>query len=120
MSNDKEEKKSDSFTPEEPETEIRDDKENIHRESVMEDQSEAQAAMPNDDAEDADDTAEEILDDDAENDDTMIPQKTYRMIIQNVRTRQIKCQKVQKRRSEEDDAEKEIWERNHGSLQAVL
>lgn len=70
MSNDKEEKKSDSFTPEEPETEIRDDKENIHRESVMEDQSEAQAAMPNDDAEDADDTAEEILDDDAENDDT--------------------------------------------------
>ena len=37
MSNDKEEKKSDSFTPEEPETEIRDDKENIHRESVMED-----------------------------------------------------------------------------------
>ena len=70
MSNDKEEKKSDSFTPEEPETEIRDDKENIHRESVMEDQSEAQAAMPDDDAEDADDTAEEILDDDAENDDT--------------------------------------------------
>lgn len=70
MSNDKEEKKSDSFTPEEPETEIRDDKENIHRESVMEDQSEAQATMPDDDAEDADDTAEEILDDDAENDDT--------------------------------------------------
>ena len=69
MSNDKEEKKSDSFTPEEPETEIRDDKENIHRESVMEDQSEAQAAMPNDDAEDADDTAEEILDDDAEEGD---------------------------------------------------
>ena len=66
MSNDKEEKKSDSFTPEEPETEIRDDKENIHRESVMEDQSEAQAAMPDDDAEDADDTAEEIPDDDAE------------------------------------------------------
>ena len=70
MSNDKEEKKSDSFTPVEPETEIRDDKENIHRESVMDDQSEAQAAMPDDDAEDADDTAEEILDDDAENDDT--------------------------------------------------
>ena len=70
MSNDKEEKKSDSFTPEEPETEIRDDKENIHRESVMEDQSEAQAAMPDDDAEDADDTAEEILDDDAEDDNT--------------------------------------------------
>nr|WP_243424510.1 peptidoglycan binding domain-containing protein [Mediterraneibacter glycyrrhizinilyticus] len=69
MSNDKEEKKSDSFTPEEPETEIRDDKENIHRESVMEDQSEAQAAMPDDDAEDADDTAEEILDDDAEEGD---------------------------------------------------
>ena len=66
MSNDKEEKKSDSFTPEEPETEIRDDKENIHRESVMEDQSEAQAAMPDDDAEDADDTAEKIPDDDAE------------------------------------------------------
>lgn len=69
MSNDKEEKKSDSFTPDEPETEIRDDKENIHRESVMEDQSEAQAAMPDDDAEDADDTAEEILDDDAEEGD---------------------------------------------------
>lgn len=68
MSNDKEEKKSDSFTPEEPETEIRDDKENIHRESVMEDQSEAQAAMPDDDAED-DDTAEDIQDDNTERED---------------------------------------------------
>ena len=68
MSNDKEEKKSDSFTPEEPETEIRDDKENIHRESVMEDQSEAQAAMPDDDAEN-DDTAEDIQDDNTERED---------------------------------------------------
>lgn len=70
MSNDKEEKKSDSFTPEEPETEIRDDKENIHRESVMEDQSEAQAAMPVDDAEEIDETVEEIPDDAEEGDDT--------------------------------------------------
>ncbi len=87
MSIDKEERMPESFTPEEPETEIREDRENIHEEPGLDDQSEVQGGMPGesgleetepeepeqngpdqeDDTEDDEDTAE-IRDEDTEND----------------------------------------------------
>ena len=46
MSNDREERKPDRFTPEEPETEIRDDKEDILEETGSLEQSEVQEETP--------------------------------------------------------------------------